>query len=351
VLLDSVSRQRTLQSIAIAIGQRLADKARFRKFNDENPALFQVVSRDPQSRTSNLKQKRRVLIHTMRQKSTADWEGWSKVNKLHLGQRLIDIVMSTVGLVSILHPSKGRGKSVIYVQPTAKLVDLISERNGQCELLDPVFVPMVVPPKSWSTPHDGGYWFSNGGALVKHSLRNWSEDLGNLDMPNVYTAINVMQETAWKVNQPVLVVMKETFERGAQVGKVPEREPLPAPTKPTDIATNADARKAWKRRASIVFTRNTKRRSSVIQMLATLRLADEFSAYDRFYYPGALDSRGRAYTLPSNLTPQGTDCAKALLMFANGKPIEEDAALGCLMIHGAKTFRHDKRIAWVAVKP
>jgi DNA-directed RNA polymerase len=147
VLLDSVSRQRTLQSIAIAIGQRLADKARFRKFNDENPALFQVVSRDPQSRTSNLKQKRRVLIHTMRQKSTADWEGWSKVNKLHLGQRLIDIVMSTVGLVSILHTSKGRGKSVIYVQPTAKLVDLISERNGQCELLDPVFVPMVRAPR------------------------------------------------------------------------------------------------------------------------------------------------------------------------------------------------------------
>ena len=45
VLLDSVSRQRTLQSIAIAIGQRLEDEARFRKFNDENPALFQVVSR------------------------------------------------------------------------------------------------------------------------------------------------------------------------------------------------------------------------------------------------------------------------------------------------------------------
>jgi len=53
------------------------------------------------------------------------------------------------------------------------------------------------------------------------------------------------------------------------------------------------------------------------------------------------------------LNPQGSDHAKALLTFAEGKPITDHVAQGWLMIHGANTYGFDKasledRIDWTS---
>src|SRR5690606_30613222 len=72
---------------------------------------------------------------------------------------------------------------------------------------------------------------------------------------------------------------------------------------------------------------------------------------DAFFFPFQLDFRGRAYTMPSGLTPQGDDLAKGLLTFADAVPLG-DEGVDWLAIHGANSFGIDKvsfeeRIAWV----
>ena len=83
----------------------------------------------------------------------------------------------------------------------------------------------------------------------------------------------------------------------------------------------------------------------------TIEIADKFVDEEAIYMVYQLDFRGRAYCVPNYLNPQGTDYAKALLMFSEGKPIDENGACH-LAIHGANCFGFDKvslqdRIDWV----
>ena len=51
---------------------------------------------------------------------------------------------------------------------------------------------------------------------------------------------------------------------------------------------------------------------------------------------------GRVYPVPMYLNPQGSSLAKGLLMFADGKPLGSEEAVGEFLIHGANCFGFDK---------
>jgi len=55
-----------------------------------------------------------------------------------------------------------------------------------------------------------------------------------------------------------------------------------------------------------------------------------------------MDFRGRLYPIPALFHPQGSDLARGLLLFSEGKPINNEAALNWLRIHGANVFGEDK---------
>jgi len=69
------------------------------------------------------------------------------------------------------------------------------------------------------------------------------------------------------------------------------------------------------------------------------------------YFPYQLDYRGRAYPIPQVLNPQADDIGRALLKFANGKPLGKSGAYW-LAVHLANTYGYDKasfdeRVKWV----
>jgi DNA-directed RNA polymerase len=59
-------------------------------------------------------------------------------------------------------------------------------------------------------------------------------------MPKVYTAVNALQGTAWRVNKAVLGVMREAWEANMQVAKLPPRDPLPLPPNAPETATETE---------------------------------------------------------------------------------------------------------------
>ena len=81
-----------------------------------------------------------------------------------------------------------------------------------------------------------------------------------------------------------------------------------------------------------------------------LTAAKKFLNQD-IYFPAQCDFRGRTYYIPNFLNPQGSGYSRALLDFAEAKPLGESGA-NWLRVHIANCFGEDKvsfeaRQAWV----
>jgi DNA-directed RNA polymerase len=164
--------------------------------------------------------------------------------------------------------------------------------------------------------------------------------------------VNIAQKTAWRINRRIYDVLIKAWEMSAFDNLLPRADDYELPEKPADIATNEEARKAYRRRAAAIHTKNAQLRPKRLLFLKLLWLADKFKDEPRFYFPYQLDFRGRIYPIPAFLTPQGNDVARALLEFAVGKPLGNARGVGWLAIHGANCFGIDKvsfedRISWV----
>lgn len=97
--------------------------------------------------------------------------------------------------------------------------------------------------------------------------------------------------------------------------------------------------------------RNVQKRSVRILVAQILRIANQFSKYEKIWFPYQMDFRGRIYPIPVLLQPQGSDLAKGLLRFAEGKEVDENS-VKWLKIHGANVYGYDKesyenRIRWI----
>lgn len=358
-VLDCISLRRTTQKTAVAIGSAIEDEVRFTQFAQTNKAMWKTVVRDLNERNYSQERKRTVLIHTMnklgaRKQPELLWQEWGQKDKFHLGYKCLDLLVQSTQLVQVVTVNKGRHESVSLVEATPTTMEWIAGKTGRCELLAPVFLPMIVEPKPWTTVDDGGYYSPaiRPLKLVKTRQKNYLEELFHLaeEMPLVYQAVNAVQSTAWRVNRKVLGVMQHMWDSGSEAGELPSRQDIPLPPKPADITTNKAARTAWRREAAGVHHRNIKLRSKRLQMVKLLYLAEKFEREPRIYFPHQLDFRGRLYAVPSYLNPQGNDMAKSLLQFAEGKPAGVDGARW-LKIHAANCFGVDKcsledRVKW-----
>ena len=72
-----------------------------------------------------------------------------------------------------------------------------------------------------------------------------------------------------------------------------------------------------------------------------MEAVNRFKDIDKFYIPWSFDYRGRAYPIPSFLTPQDTDFGKSLLMFAEGSYMTPEAE-EWLAFSAATTYGLDK---------
>ncbi len=113
----------------------------------------------------------------------------------------------------------------------------VQEHDDAMAMLFPDRLPMLVKPDEWSNPSDGGYVLPelrHTTPLIIKSRLNPQAGLKryhNADMPQVYRAVNAMQNTPWRINTRVLEVMKEVWTKNLGVG-MPSSEPLPFPPCP-----------------------------------------------------------------------------------------------------------------------
>ena len=78
------------------------------------------------------------------------WEEWTTEEKLHTGMRLIEFMQSATGMIEFGLEVINRKRTKIIKQ-TAKTREWIKNRNNFNELLNPEYLPTVMPPKNWET--------------------------------------------------------------------------------------------------------------------------------------------------------------------------------------------------------
>ena len=352
-VLTSISREQRLQTLALHIGTMIEDEVRYREVRENDRNLYNHLKKKAQER-DDYRNKRTAVNFTLN-KMEVEWDDWPEKGKLHLGMKMIDIIMETIGLVEVAHIQEGPRKTVAYLKPTEETREWINSRNEAASLLTPVYEPMVVPPVDWETPTSGGYLtrYVKPIQMVKTNNRNYLEELEHTEMPKVYAALNTAQRTAWSVNLYILDVLNHIWDNSSTHGSVPSRYDDELPPKPHDIETNEEARKEWRGMAAKVHRENRERMSKRAQFAYALTTANKYQLFEQLFFPHQLDFRGRIYAVPQ-FNPQGPDFMKGLLHFAEPKPLDEESA-PFLAIHLANTGAFDKidkapledRVQWV----
>lgn len=361
---------RALIGMASEIGGWIEHEGRCKVWEEEDPEGWHMLTKSYNKRGSNQAHQRRSRI-TVFNKHVAHkvgWSAWSEEQKQRVGLQMIDCVIQATKRFKLIpdpnfRPTKHvKGKAMSRQLVLAADEDLMQWLAGAMDdelVHSATFLPTVIPPKPWEGPRDGGYWtpYVNTPFLIRFKASHEDQrqraidDYDALDMPEVYAALNTVQETAWKINTRVLEVAQKFWELDLALCGFPRREAQAVPKRPPEADLDPAIHKTWAIGASNIHMQNAKRLSQFISARRTLVLAERMSKEPRFYFPHMLDFRGRMYPIPSDLSPQGDDLHRGLLTFADAKKVEPEDAWW-LAMQVANTFGIGKvsmaeRIDWV----
>lgn len=356
--LNAISNRDTrVQSVAEAIATSIEDSINYSRFREVSPGLYKHIQ-DVLKKSTSQRHSRNVMEAAVR-RTEVDQFAFPGHDGIHFGMKMVELFIESTGFGELfLDSSHGKDRRRTLLRGTQQVLDWLDKAHDAAAHFSPVRMPMLVLPAPWVSSKGGGYLTDAGGLvpLVRTRNKSYLRELGNVDMPAVYESVNAIQGTAWKVNTAVLTVMRDAWEAGGGIAGLPSRDLIELPGLP---AFDMDAFKieqpeefkAWKRKRADIYEENARSTSQRVSAAQKIALATRFAPEAAIYFPHSLDFRGRVYPVPGTLNPQGDDQAKALLAFANGKPLGSSGARW-LAIHVANLFGVDKvpfaeRMQWV----
>lgn len=374
-IIDSLTKETELMSLSLTIGRRLEDQVRFSNLEELAPKYVAKVHDNlKRARSQSYTHKKNVLVHAekaLNEESKAyepvkRWVEWPKKAAIQVGAKLIDIFMENVlfegepvvykGSNSVKE-GEGKIRSRAYIAPSEHIGEWISKYKEVMEALNPSFAPCVIPPKEWTNQYDGGYHIpevSDTLPLVK-GRKSQVRRLTRAQMPEVYRAVNHLQNTPWQVSDSVLEVAEYVIDNNLELA-IPSREamrpdPAPIPAEHSKLsgkelkealsAEEYELYLAWRREAGTIYSADRKRSSKFIQCHRTATSARKYAEFERLYFVYTMDSRGRVYCKSDGINPQGDDFQKGLIKFANGRELGANGRYW-LAVHGANVYGNDK---------
>lgn len=362
-VLNHFMKEEPLASLGTNIGTMLEDELKFSIFHEQHGDYFETIMTDFKKRgTKSYRHMHRVLTKKAADKEVK-WNSWTKAERCMVGIKVIDLIIASTDLiVKAQGPCKGKRVKTppTIIKPTQACLDWVNGFNEYDQLLYPDRIPCIIKPDPWVSVNQGGYYspqLRSRTPLVKTRDRDHRVMLADSDMSVTLDAVNALQDTAWTINKELYEVLVDVWDKCLPVG-LPRSQPIDIPISPVvDIDKNdmTDGDKkafmSWKEDARIAHTLERERVSKCFQVIRVLRLAREFSEYDKLWFVHQCDFRGRVYCTVSGLSPQGTDFGKAVLKFADGKELGKQGSYW-FKVHGANTFGIDKipysdRVKWV----
>lgn len=326
-----------LRAVATSLVRMLVDEVRAKAFRAANESAYANAVNHRRGVTRGARSDR--LLARMRYHGIEIPPAPGPAETMLVGSQLLAIMVDVTGLFTLDRaPSDARRRRwKLRLKPEQTTLDWIAARDKRLRLTMPLHPPCVVPPKDWGPGVAGGYHFDLAGSLplVRRASRAQDLALQTEPMPLVYSALNTLQRTPWRVNRRILPIVRLALD-----GKLPNLLPSPhddpVPARPAEDA-EVDAVRAWRRAAADVHQSNGRRRGRRADAERALVVAEQVAEDERIYFPYTLDFRGRAYPAVEFLHPHGPDLVRGLLEFADGVELTK-VGVGWLAVHGANTL-------------
>lgn len=342
--------------MASAIGRTLEDEIRFGRIREQEQEHFKkTIAENLKKRAGQTYKKaymQAVETSMLEQGQLADaWGTWGPTEAVHVGIKMLELVIQSSQLVELKRYGAGNAAAdVEMVHLSDFWVKKMAARGFSLAGIAPVYQPCVVPPKPWTGVVGGGYWAKGRRPLplIRLGSKAAVARYEDVYMPEVYEAVNIIQQTPWKVNKKVLDVVNMVEKlNNTPIADIPQMDPM----KPEDYAGETEEElKAWKKAAAGIYRREKARQSRRLSLSFIVSQANKFSQFKAIWFPYNMDWRGRVYAVPM-FNPQGNDMQKGLLTLAVGKPIGAEG-FKWLKVHGANCAGVDKvtfeeRLKWV----
>ncbi len=374
VVLDSIGTRRARAvSLSRHIGARVEHELQCRLWLQADPGSFRNAQHyfDTQGSTPSHRAKANIVLFNRQlaegKLNGATWAPWPWEAQFRVGVTLIEILVRHTGLFGIEHdleyrPASERKQAYpLIVAPKAGVLEWLGSEIDRDEYSRPFFMPTVIEPRPWDSTTSGGYWtpLVRSPRLISFHASHEDQrgqarqEYAALDMPQVYQATNRLQNVPWRIDRKLLKIAESAWAIDMGIGHLPVLTEQPMPPRPEDFEDNEEARKEWRREAHPIKRANRTLYGRTKLTKSVFSAAQRYSEYERFFFPHNLDFRGRAYSIPSGLSPQGGDLARGLLKFADAKPVSSsNGGDRWLALHLAGMMGHDKcsnedRIEWV----
>uniref|UniRef100_A0A8C6G7V3 DNA-directed RNA polymerase n=1 Tax=Mus spicilegus TaxID=10103 RepID=A0A8C6G7V3_MUSSI len=188
-------------------------------------------------------------------------------------------------------------------------------------------VPMLCPPLPWTSLHSGAYLLSSTKLMrategtTQH--QRLLEQCPPAQLHGALDALTQLGNCAWRVNGHLLDLVLQIFrDKGCMpLGVPPPRSEAPRPARyqlpPGSTPVHkSELRKELARCLKVAREMHSLRSEALYRLSLAQHLRHRV-----FWLPHNMDFRGRTYPCPPHFNHLGSDLARALLEFAEGRPL------------------------------
>ena len=303
------------------------------------------------------------------------WTTWSSGVQAQVGSLVARVVNDVTHFFAFTDSFNEHGKKRNLFVFSEKYNEIRNSLMSQAESFAWFDLPMLVPPKDWTTERVGGYQFS-AGARYDSIVRGYRE--GTVIGQTTLDFINTQQRVPFSLDQEVLEIQRTLADKGWSIlgenekddeakdafrpykpiddwdiPKLPERLRV-VKKPPADASQEAKDLYNEKKKELARIEAFHDRQLVLIQLARPVkrffRLIEFIKDDEYFFFPWSLDWRGRCYPMVDAFNPQGPEYQKAVLNFGVQTPVDDRTdywlcvGIGSAAGHDKESF--ETRIAW-----
>ena len=313
------------------------------QYDEQQANRLEVLAK---AKNSSIKQRRAALRAFARKLKDFTFEVWSDSERISAGKWLLSGLLD--GPAFCLD---SQNRLSLTEEALAQLDDV----TASIIMRNIIGIPVTGDIIDWgkSTLHIDNIPYGLIRSYQKPVKAHVDKSIKSGAMSLVLNALNHAQATLWRINKPILDLVRHCYTNNIRVDGLPALKDIPMPEKPCawdDMTENQQ--KAWKRKASEIATVNRGFLGERIVLSRDFAMADALADVP-FWIPHNLDYRGRVYGIP-HFQFQRQDHIRAMFQFNEGQVLTSDG-LYWLKVHVANTGdfnkvskqSFDERVWWV----